>query len=66
MLNNMLGNDHCNMSKILKFINEKKRGRPRRAWRENIQTEMEWRDLHSGDWENRKLWKAGCGKRRQL
>jgi len=44
----------------------RKRGRPRRAWRENIQTEMEWRDLHSGDWENRKLWNAGCGKRRQL
>jgi len=44
----------------------RKRGRPRIAWRENIQTEMEWRDLHSGDWENRKLWNAGYGTRRQL
>jgi len=44
----------------------RKRGRPRRAWRENIQLEMEWRNLQHGDWENRKEWRAGCGKRRQL
>jgi hypothetical protein len=29
----------------------RKRGRPRRAWRENIQEEMAWRDLRHGDWE---------------
>jgi len=44
----------------------RKRGRPRRTWRENIQLEMEWRNLQYGDWENRKEWRAGCGKRRQL
>jgi hypothetical protein len=44
----------------------RKRGRPRRAWRENIKEEMAWRDLQHGDWENRKAWQAGCGKWRQL
>ena len=44
----------------------RKRGRPRRDWRENIHLEMERRNLRPGDWENRKAWQAGCGKRRQL
>ena len=44
----------------------RERGRPRRIWRENIHVEMEWRHLQNGDWENRKGWLAGCGKRRQL
>jgi len=44
----------------------RKRGRPRRTWRENIHVEMEWRHLQHGDWENRKGWLAGCGKRQQL
>ena len=54
--------------KMLDWIpnRRRKRGRPRRAWRENIQLEMEWRNLQYGDWENRKEWRAGCGKRRQL
>jgi len=44
----------------------RKRGSPRRTWRENIYEEMKWRHLQHGDWENRKAWLAGCGKRRQL
>jgi len=44
----------------------RKRGRPRRDLRENIHLEMERRNLRPGDWENRKTWQAGCGKRRQL
>jgi len=44
----------------------RKSGRPRRTWRENIHVEMERRHLQHGDWENRKGWLAGCGKRRQL
>jgi len=40
-----------------------KRGRPRRTWRENIHVEMEWRHLQYGDWDNRKVWQAGCSKR---
>src|SRR5215510_9760197 len=44
----------------------RKRGRPRRARRESIHTEMEWRHLRHGDWENGKELQAGCGKRRQL
>ena len=44
----------------------RKRGRPRRDWRENIHLKMEWRNLQPGDWENRKAWQAGCGKQRQL
>src|SRR5215510_2607107 len=37
----------------------RKRGRPRRAWRENIHAEMEWRHLRHGDWEEGKAWQAG-------
>jgi len=44
----------------------RKRGRPRGTWRENVHVEMEWRHLQHGDWENRKVWLARCGKRRQL
>ena len=44
----------------------RKRGSPRRTWRENIHAEMKWRHLQHGDWENRKGWLAGCCKRRQL
>jgi hypothetical protein len=54
--------------RMLDWVSNRRRktGRPRRAWRENIKAEMAWRDLQHGDWENRKAWQAGCGKRRQL
>jgi len=44
----------------------RKRGKPRRTWKENIHVEMERRHLQHGDWENRKGWLAGSSKRQQL
>jgi len=37
----------------------RKRGRPRRTWRENKHVEMEQRQLKHRDCENRKGWLAG-------
>ena len=34
----------------------KKRGRPRRTWKDGIYTAMSERDLRMGEWNNRRQW----------
>jgi len=34
----------------------RKRGRPRRTWRDGIYTDMNERDLRMGEWNNRRQW----------
>ena len=43
----------------------RKRGRPRRSWRDDVEEAMAQRDLNVGDWLDRRGWKKGCEKRRQ-
>lgn len=49
-------------------IGRRKRGRPRRSWRDEIDDDMERRNLEDGDWENREEWKLWLreGRQRQL
>ena len=43
----------------------KKRGRPRRTWKDGIYTGMSERDLRMGEWNNRRQWNMKVGRRRQ-
>lgn len=43
----------------------RKRGRPRRSWREGIDSEMKNRNLQEGEWEDREQWRLGIGRRRR-
>jgi hypothetical protein len=43
----------------------KKRGRPRRTWRDGIVTAMSERGLRMGEWSNRRHWSMEVGRRRQ-
>jgi hypothetical protein len=43
----------------------KKRGRPRRTWKDGIYTAVSERDLRMGDWNNRRQWNMEVGRRRQ-
>jgi len=43
----------------------KKRGRPRRTWKNGIYTAMNERGLRVGEWNNRKKWNIEVGRRRQ-
>ena len=43
----------------------KKRGRPRRTWKDGIYTAMNERDLKMGEWNNRRQWNMAVGRRRQ-
>jgi hypothetical protein len=42
-----------------------KRGRSRRAWKDEIYTAMSERDLRMGEWNNRRQWNMEVGRRRQ-
>ena len=44
----------------------RKRGRPRRSWRDNVQEAMDARQLNEDTCFDRKIWKLGAEKRRQL
>ncbi|XP_050497794.1 uncharacterized protein LOC126878967 [Diabrotica virgifera virgifera] len=44
----------------------RKRGRPRRSWREDVEDAMTARDLKTEDCFDRNRWRLGCEKRRQL
>jgi hypothetical protein len=44
---------------------KKKRGRPRRNWRDGIYTAMNGRDLGMSEWNNRRQWNMEVGRRRQ-
>jgi hypothetical protein len=43
----------------------KKRGRPRRTWKDRIYTAMIERDLRMGEWNNRRQWNMEVGRHRQ-
>jgi hypothetical protein len=43
----------------------KKRGRPRRTWKDGIYTAISERDLRMGGWKNRRQWNMEVGRRRQ-
>ena len=43
----------------------KKRGRPRRTWKDGIYTAMSERDLRMGEWNNRRQWNMAVRRRRQ-
>jgi len=43
----------------------KKRGRPRRTWKDGIYTAMNERGLRMGEWNNRRQWNMKVGRRRQ-
>ena len=44
----------------------KKRGCPRRTWKDGIYTAMNGRDLRMGKWNNRRQWNMTVGRRRQM
>lgn len=54
-------------TKVLRWnpSNRRKRGRPRKSWREEVKHAMEGRGLGAKDWRDRRRWKLGCEKRRQ-
>jgi hypothetical protein len=43
----------------------KKRGRPRRTWKDGIYAAMNERDLRMGEWNNGRQWNMAVGRRRQ-
>jgi len=60
--------DRTRLPKIMihrKPEGRKKRGRPRRAWKDGIYTVMNGRDLRMGEWNNRRQWNMEVGRRRQ-
>ena len=44
----------------------RKRGRPKSRWKDGIEAAMQSRGLKEEDTQNRKQWRLGCGKRRQM
>jgi hypothetical protein len=48
-----------------KLEGRKKRGRPRRTWKDGIYTATNERDLRMGEWNNRRQWNKKVGRRRQ-
>ena len=44
----------------------KKRGCPRRTWKDGIFTAMNERDLRMGEWEDRRQWNMAAGRRGQM
>lgn len=43
----------------------RKRGRPRRSWRDGINEVLEERDIEQGVWNDRERWRREIGRRRQ-
>jgi hypothetical protein len=50
---------------IWKPEGRKKRGRPRRTWKDGMYTAMSETDLRMGEWNNRRQWNMEVGRRRQ-
>jgi len=44
---------------------ERARGRPNKNWMEGIRKAMNERNLSEGQWEDRKQWSLGVGRRRK-
>ena len=60
--------DQMRLPKIminLKPEGRKKRGRPRRTWKDAIYTAMGERGLRVGEWNSRRQWNVADGRRRQ-
>ncbi|XP_072389271.1 uncharacterized protein [Diabrotica undecimpunctata] len=53
--------------KIMQWVppNRKKRGRPKKTWREGVTKAMSTRDLRDGQWDDRRTWKLGIRQRRK-
>ena len=51
--------------KMLEWVpaHNRKRGRPRKTWSDEVEEVMKERNLDQGDWTNRKRWRLGCEKR---
>lgn len=49
-------------------IGRRRRGRPRRSWRDEVDEAMENRGLEDGEWEDRERWRTWLreGRQRQL
>jgi len=45
---------------------KRKRGRPRKTWMEGVRASMKTRHLEADQWLNRKEWRFGYGRWRQL
>jgi hypothetical protein len=45
---------------------EKKRGRPKKSWREEMMTAMQSRGLNIEDAQYRRLWRIGTGRQHYL
>jgi hypothetical protein len=62
------GTDPTRLPKIMinwKPEGRKKRGRPRRTWKDGIYTVKSERDLRMGEWNNRRRWNMEVERRRQ-
>lgn len=44
---------------------KRRRGRPRRSWREGIDNEIREREIEENMWEDRDRWRLGIGRRRR-
>jgi hypothetical protein len=63
----------CNFYAIAKKIminwkpegRKKKRGSPRRTWKDGIYTAMSEMGLKMGEWNNQRQWNMDVGRRRQ-
>ena len=44
----------------------RKRGRPRKTWREGVRAAMKTKHLEADQWLNKKEWGLGSGRQRQL
>jgi hypothetical protein len=53
---------------IMEWIPEgrRKRGRPRKTWKEGVQAAMTTRNLKPDQQRNKEEWRLVCGRRRQL
>jgi len=47
-------------------LDRRKRGRPRKTWKEGVQAAMTTRNLEPVPWRNREEWRLVFGRRRQL
>jgi hypothetical protein len=66
-MNNIKRNNKAQVDRMIHWKPEgrKKRGRPRRTWKDGIYTAMNERDLRVGEWNNRSQWNMAVGRRRQ-
>lgn len=61
--------DEARLSKrVMQWIPRKrrKRGRPKRTWKEGINKVMSAKELRESQWNNRDEWKLGIGQRRRM